>query len=68
MKGDLQSEFEKAQNIYEKIEILQSKVDEVKQKRDEAYQQFNEYDLKNKQIKESLENAKRELEQLNELG
>lgn len=31
-------------------------------------QQFNEYDLKNKQIKESLENAKRELEQLNELG
>lgn len=56
------------QNIYKKMEILQLKVDEVKQKRDEAYRQFNEYDLKNKQIKESLENAKRELEQLNELG
>ena len=55
-------------NIYKKMEILQLKVDEVKQKRDEAYRQFNEYDLKNKQIKESLENAKRELEQLNELG
>lgn len=68
LKGDLQSKFEKAQNIYEKMEILQSKVDEVKKKRDEAYRQFNEYDLKNKQIKESLENAKRELEQLNELG
>lgn len=68
LKGELQSTIEKMQNIYKKMEILQLKVDEVKQKRDEAYRQFNEYDLKNKQIKESLENAKRELEQLNELG
>lgn len=64
LEQNLQSEVERAQNIHKKLEVLQSEVSVLKQKRDEAYQQFKEYDLKNKQVKESLENAKRELEQL----
>lgn len=66
LKGEIQQKNKVTYNMHQQIENLKPVIDELKQKDAEACQQFEEYDLKRNRIKELLENAKRELKQLND--